>query len=78
MPISSGTSVAAQWHNISCALNLPMQILKRRANKEHGKDAKRRLRGRRVSFAPDDELHTMHLYDEVSQPASLVCACVPM
>jgi hypothetical protein len=44
-----------------------LQILRKRANKENeDREARRnKLRGRRVSFAPDDGLETMHLYDRV-------------
>ncbi len=49
---------------------LSLQILRKRAaasNKENeDKEARRaKLRGRRVSFAPQDELETMHLYQKV-------------
>eukprot|EP00195_Chlamydomonas_chlamydogama_P012601 CAMPEP_0202909496 /NCGR_PEP_ID=MMETSP1392-20130828/49447_1 /ASSEMBLY_ACC=CAM_ASM_000868 /TAXON_ID=225041 /ORGANISM="Chlamydomonas chlamydogama, Strain SAG 11-48b" /LENGTH=188 /DNA_ID=CAMNT_0049599257 /DNA_START=32 /DNA_END=595 /DNA_ORIENTATION=+ len=42
----------------------PSSILRKRADKENeAKDAKRsKMRGRRVSFAPDPELETMHLF----------------
>ncbi|GAX78130.1 hypothetical protein CEUSTIGMA_g5572.t1 [Chlamydomonas eustigma] len=42
----------------------PTTILRKRANKENEEreSRKTKLRGRRVSFAPDDELETMHLY----------------
>ena len=41
---------------------------KRALNKENEeKEARRnKLRGRRVSFAPEDGLETMHLYERVS------------
>ena len=47
--------------------SIVMQILRKRANKENDdREARRnKLRGRRVSFAPDDGLETMHLYDRV-------------
>lgn len=58
-----------------CAL-LRLQILRKRANKENeGRDAgkKTKMRGRRVSFAPDDELETMHLYHKVQGEALARC-----
>lgn len=45
-----------------------MQILRKREDKENdpAREAKRsKMRSRRVSFAPDDELETMHLYQKV-------------
>ncbi|KAJ9519027.1 hypothetical protein QJQ45_026294 [Haematococcus lacustris] len=59
--------VALKAHADLC-LRTTLQILRKRAqhNKENdGRDGKRgRMRGRRVSFAPDDELETMHLYQK--------------
>eukprot|EP00983_Pelagomonas_calceolata_P098135 1158314-Pelagomonas_calceolata.AAC.11 len=46
----------------------PSSILRKRANKENegNREGKRpKLPSRRVSFAPDDELSTMHLYPKV-------------
>ncbi len=48
----------------------PVQILKRRINKENedatGRLNKRtKLSNRRVSFAPDDELETKHIFKKV-------------
>lgn len=46
-----------------------MQILSKRA-KEEAAARRMKHKGRRVSFAPDDELETMHLYALVSLPPS--------
>lgn len=51
--------------NPSCVC---IQILRKREDKENdpAREAKRsKMRSRRVSFAPDDELETMHLYQKV-------------
>ena len=45
------------------------QILRKRAANKENEDRevrRNKLRGRRVSFAPEDGLETMHLYDKVS------------
>ncbi len=45
-----------------------MQVLRKRAANKENEDRevrRNKLRGRRVSFAPDDELETMHLYGKV-------------
>jgi len=57
---------------MSYVLHFMHQILRKRANKENesnnNREAKRaKLPSRRVSFAPDDELSTMHLYQKVSR-----------
>jgi hypothetical protein len=52
---------------------LASQILKRqRAEEAQARRGLRHKGGRRVSFAPDEELETMHLY-QVNNARSAVC-----
>lgn len=51
---------------------LASQILKRQRAEEAQARRGLRHKGRRVSFAPDEELETMHLY-QVNNARSAVC-----
>jgi hypothetical protein len=48
------------------------QILRKREDKENeAREAKRsKMRTRRVSFAPEEELNTLHLYEKASNAAA--------